>query len=124
MGEKILLPGGLRVEEPSPQDMLLQMLAFAVAGNPQTGEPGILQHLITISQELDVLIRMESHETPRAEIKRRIERNEAAMKLAQAEQIQAQNEQAEQATKVRRAMEAEIRAVPDEEEAFDIGGEG
>lgn len=137
----LVLPGGLEVDmsEPSPDTQLLasgiQQLIFLLGGNTQTGEPGVLQMLQGVQMQLDTLIRMEAHETPRAEIKRRIEKADYAsdkqMRERQEAQQQALAEMEKNAERTAELAEelkepvgvTEPPADPHEDE-HDIGGEG
>ena len=129
----LLLPGGLRVDPtalqaPSPETQLLggllQAILFALGGNPQTGEPGVAQLLQGLQMQMDTLIRMEAGEVTKQEIKRRIQKADAA--------AQARAQQAEEAAGLEEAMQNDPGppagipedGVTEDEDAYDVGGEG
>lgn len=104
-GRPLVLPGGMEVNmaDPSPDAQLLagglQEIVYLLGGNPNNGNPGVIQMLQGVQVQLDTLIRMEAHETPRAEIKRRIEKADFAA-----------DQRIEEAKQAREAMEAEEAA--------------
>lgn len=134
----LLLPGGVRVDPsvmqgPSPDTQLLfqvlQAIMFILGGNPQTQEPGIAQLLQGLQMQMDTLIRLESGEVTKQEVKRRIEKADAAAELRAA--------QAAEAAGLAEAMENDPgppAGIPEDgvvetpttqaEEEADIGGEG
>jgi len=134
----LLLPGGMRVDpgvlqSPSPETQLLggllQAILFALNGNPQTQEPGIAQLLQGLQMQMDTIIRMEAGEVSKNEVKRRIQKADAAAEARMA--------QAQEAAGLADAMENDpgppagipedgITEVPtvEAEETHDVGGEG
>lgn len=134
----LLLPGGVRVDPsvlqgPSPETQLLagllQTIMFLLGGNPETQEPGIAQLIQGLQMQLDTLIRMEAGEVSKQEIKRRIQKGDAAAQARAAQIAEAEglaeamaNDPGPPAGIVEDGI-APVPTVEAEEEA-DLGGEG
>lgn len=127
----ILLPDGTRIEDqalqpPSPDAQFLAR-----------GLQAIINTLSGIQVQLDLLIRMESQETSRSEIKSRIRRSDEAAQEALLKQQAEEQEKVAEAQRIIAARADEVAAqegvveegiapvpVVEVEETHDVGGEG
>jgi len=78
MGQGIELPGGMQVQMPSPELELLQAIA---------------QNTASMVGQLDMLIRITVGQTPKSKVKGRLDAFDAARRDAEADAIQAKNEE-------------------------------